>query len=177
MSLDRTRGSLPPTPKPDPHSILQDLVSHFPFSGSPCVGLSSKNAPLLLTQAAPACPLHPVSGASRLNLSCGCQKPCPEVCAETLYPSLLQTLQGMNFSVLATWFPSSFFSAPGVCLSPYCVTSSPPPATPWQALLLHTSAHSPPPFAESSNQIPEFRLCNSWWEHRHPVVAIHLVLT
>ena len=88
MSLDRTRGSLPPTPKPDPHSILQDLVSHFPFSGSPCVGLSSKNAPFLLTQAAPACPLHPASGASKLNLSCSYQKPCPGVCAERHFPPL-----------------------------------------------------------------------------------------
>ena len=87
-SLDRTRGSLPPTPKPDPHSILQDLVSHFPFSGSPCVGLSSKNAPFLLTQAAPACPLHPASGASKLNLSCSYQKPCPGVCAERHFPPL-----------------------------------------------------------------------------------------
>ena len=129
MSLDRTRGSLPPTPKPDPHSILQDLVSHFPFSGLPCVGLSSKNAPLLLTQAAPACPLHPAFGASRLNLSCSCQNSCPGVCAERHFPPLPCKLCRVWILCPCYLVPPPLLSSLllGVCLSPHCVTLSPPP--------------------------------------------------
>lgn len=177
-SLDRTRGSLPPTPKPDPHSILQDLVSHFPFSGSPCVGLSSKNAPFLLTQAAPACPLHPASGASKLNLSCSYQKPCPGVCAERHFPPLCCKLCRVWISLSLLLGPLFFLlCSRSLSFAPLCrliPSTSHPPAG---SSATHRRTPPAPPFAESSNQISEFGLCNSWWEHRHPVDAIHLVLT
>ena len=133
---------------------------HRSYSGSPCLA----SAPCLWSEQA----------ESKLQLSEAVPR---SLCRETLSPSLLQTLQGLDFSVLATWSPLLSSLLPEFVFRP---TVSPHPLNlpPAGRLFCYTQANTArPPFAESSNQISEFGLCNSWWEHRHPVDAIHLVLT
>ena len=131
------------------------LSKSFPFFWVALCGSELQKCTALTHSGSPCLPSAPClwseQAESKLQLSEAVPR---SLCRETLSPSLLQTLQGLDFSVLATWSLSSFFSAPGVCLSPHCVASSPQPPTRRQALLLHTGEHHRPPPPPHLQRVP-----------------------